>query len=426
MNASDPPAPPARRQVIETEPSDVARLIWTEIQSIPERVSWGRPLQALGEENISHFFSVAFLASLYAEEGRQVRFRASLSAVPNRTHSITLPFTSPQTYEPKALVRLAPTTDIGFRRIMVKVVGDQLCMIGFHDPDLRKLEWNHLCYHSWDDFELTLAVHGPGQIRIGWPLPLEYNRKELYSALLLNCMSPITHWYTRAGRTLDPDVELRSVLPDLLNRTWAGILERVREARHGGCFLVLPDSTDPPAAGLKIRWSTNSDVLRAALSKRISIEPAFSRHQFGSNSVSGDVLEQARFYERDLAHACDLVAALANVDGTVVLQDDLRILGFGAEILPAGEGDLSINGDSGRKFLDHGQPAPQRNGGWFQQVRNVEDFGMRHRSAVLFCQRNPKALAFVVSQDGDVSFFHRDAAMVERFRVSTASWPHAV
>jgi hypothetical protein len=423
MNAPDPAA---RQHTIETEPSEVARLIWKEIESIPERVSCGRPLQGLGEANISHFFSVAFLASLYVEEGRQVRFRASLTAVRDRAKSITLPFTAPLYYEPQALVRLAPTTDIGFRRIMVQVGGDQLRIIGFHDPDLGKLEWNQLCYHSWEDFELTIAVHGPGQIRTGWPLPLEYNRKELYATRLLRDISPVGHWYTRAGRTLDTDVELRSVLPDLLNRTWAGILERVREARHGGCFLVLPQNTAPPAAGLKIRCATNSEVLRTALLNRISIEPEFSRHQFGSNSVPGDVLEQARFHERDLAHACDLVAALANVDGAVVLQDDLRILGFGAEILPTGEAELSIDDDARRKFLDHGHPAPERNGGWSQQARDVENFGMRHRSAVLFCQRNPKSLAFVVSQDGDVSVFHRDAAMVERFRASTASWPHAV
>jgi hypothetical protein len=113
MNA---PNTAARQHTIETEPSEVARLIWKEIESIPERVSWGRPLQALGEAYISHFFSVAFTASLYVEEGRQVRFRASLTSVPGRSQSITLPFTSPLAYEPRAMVRLeAPAVNMDHR-----------------------------------------------------------------------------------------------------------------------------------------------------------------------------------------------------------------------------------------------------------------------------------------------------------------------
>lgn len=419
------PDPGARQHPTDTEPSEVARLIWKEIEAIPESVPWARPLQALGEVKISQFLSVAFLASLYVEEGRQVRFRASLTSIPDRARSIALPFSAPLDCEPKTLVRLAPTTDIGFRRIMVQVRDDQLHIIGFHDPDLGKLEWNHLCYHSWDDFELTIAVHGPGQIRTGWPLPLDYNRKELYSTRLLRDISPVGNWYTHAGQALDPYVKSYSLLHDLLNRTWAGIIERVREARHGGCFLVIQRDTEPSAAGLKIQFAASAGFLRTALLNRISIEPEFSRHQFGSNSLPGHVLEHARFIERDLAHACDHVAAMANVDGAVIVRDDLTILGFGAEILPTADGALSSD-DRRRTFLDHGHPAPERNGGWAQQVREMESFGMRHRSAALFCQRNPKAIAFVVSQDGDVSVFHQGAAMVERFRASTASWPHAV
>ena len=49
------------------------------------------------------------------------------------------------------------------------------------------------------------------------------------------------------------------------------------------------------------------------------------------------------------------------------------------------------------------------------RARPLTGFGMRHRSAYRFCQRVPGAMAFVISQDGDLRVFCNVKGRVELF-----------
>ena len=93
--------------------------------------------------------------------------------------------------------------------------------------------------------------------------------------------------------------------------------------------------------------------------------------------------------ERDISDLVAFVATLSAVDGAVVVTDRLRVIGFGGEIT-AGSPTLSavrIAVDEGGIAGDH---------------RQITSFGTRHRSALRFCSSLEDAVAFVISQDGDV------------------------
>jgi hypothetical protein len=95
-----------------------------------------------------------------------------------------------------------------------------------------------------------------------------------------------------------------------------------------------------------------------------------------------------------------LIAGLSAIDGAVVLDKRLRILGFGAEVsaeLPAPAHVWRALDTEGT----HCEPA------------SVEDVGTRHRAAYRFVRDNPAGLAIVISHDGGVSFVaHRNGEAV--------------
>jgi hypothetical protein len=97
--------------------------------------------------------------------------------------------------------------------------------------------------------------------------------------------------------------------------------------------------------------------------------------------------------------ALDFVARLTAVDGAVVVRDDLTLLGFGATIAipPAGAPE---------EVLVEDPTAPGE-----VTSTTIEDVGgNRHRAAACYCaQQRDVALAFVASQDGDLSVFIRRA-----------------
>ena len=86
-----------------------------------------------------------------------------------------------------------------------------------------------------------------------------------------------------------------------------------------------------------------------------------------------------------------LIAALTEVDGAVVMTKRFELLGFGAEIA----GDLPDVRQVSRALDLEAKDT----------VREpLTADGTRHRSAYRLCSRLPEALALVVSQDGGVRF----------------------
>jgi hypothetical protein len=94
------------------------------------------------------------------------------------------------------------------------------------------------------------------------------------------------------------------------------------------------------------------------------------------------------------------------VDGCVVLSRDLRLLGFGAEILTK---DADLPGDRRLLFDVDSQDN-------LSLERALEKVGgTRHRSAMRLCMKIAGALAVVVSQDGDLTVLSSDDQRISRY-----------
>ena len=73
-----------------------------------------------------------------------------------------------------------------------------------------------------------------------------------------------------------------------------------------------------------------------------------------------------------------------------MITNDLKLLGFGVEV----RAELADGNLVQEVFADFGDNA---------KICDIEQFGMRHRSAIKFCSNMPESCALVVSQDGPIS-----------------------
>jgi hypothetical protein len=196
------------------------------------------------------------------------------------------------------------------------------------------------------------------------------------------------------------------------------IVNGVKEHGHGGMvLLVAPGAEDT----LPVRSKFNVDD-RQCMVTDCFVDFINARHRLTSArttyAVTGDGregvshLKNATFVaEEDLADAADLTARLSAVDGALVLRADLTIVGFGGEIVL----DAAQRIDA---FEVTGHPLRSTN--W--PMIDSESFGMRHRSAVRCIASAEAAAAFVVSQDGGVTFmWKQDGRLLLKRNVNTAN-----
>ena len=113
-------------------------------------------------------------------------------------------------------------------------------------------------------------------------------------------------------------------------------------------------------------------------------------------------LQNAAFAaEESLADAADVVAGLTAIDGALILTSDLRVPGFGAEIVLDAAAPVNAYQVAGHLArTGHGPEV------------DSESFGMRHRSAMRCVGVAEATAAFVASQDGRVSFFWKQHGRV--------------
>lgn len=391
-------------------PEDFVRMIWSYGQTAHGRIS-RRPSS---EEVLGTLVNTAFSASLQTEEGRPVRFQLLFHP---HEREITTAFEEPLAYSSHNLVKLAPTVDIGFRYIVVapeQPGSDTLAIVGLSDLELSQLAnkpmrrvGGGLDAHSPDTQSMKLAVFGPGLVRVELSMStFELRNCSIRFPFSIEGIKYIREWYDEASQCLDfselpvdpvvGEVEgwnhrRRGNAQALVRRTWASIVGKVCQARHGGTFLVIPKDA-AIEEHLRVKYFLRSNQLQNSIQKRATYEPGLSNPNYRWGMEASD-LDDAHFSERDLSRAADLVASFASVDGAVVLERDLTLVGFGAEILDTKFPDDDEKVKYGRH--PHGRPKPRR----------LSDFGMRHRTAFRFCEKIEGALAFVLSQDGGIRVF---------------------
>jgi Probable sensor domain DACNV len=370
-------------------------------------VKWFRldPSRPSSEEQLANLIYPAFQASLSSEEGRAVRLQVVFDIAPTR---FTVRFTEPLPYTAGQLVKLAPTIGIGSRWLVTQpdeTSQNSVRIAGILDPDILPVErvhqrWGHGLTVS-QGFPLPtrppwfkISIFGPGWIRASTVSTSFELRNCCYrEPLIVGRIRHVIDWCREIPSRLGIQVTGAYNLGAALARSFlVNVLAKISDARHGGSLLIIPDNADLSSIPLKIKYRMDSDMVQVVIRERASVEPIICLQ--GPEIPRDDpTVAKSLWLDRDLAQVTDFVAGLAAVDGAVVLQRDLKLVGFGAEITIAGM-------PSSDEKVEYGNPPLGK-----PSAISLADFGMRHRSAIRFCQAEPGVMAFVVSQDGGIRLF---------------------
>lgn len=382
-------------------------------------------------EELRHILETAFFASLEREEGRDLRF--VLCCAPDldvrRDGSDepvpVVPLQAPRPLSVESLRSLAPAVSPSSGAILVRCTptadGATCDIAGIVNigSDLARARSGRSFYHRPAPYALLVEVRDAGELHVyrGGIRLATLHGGRLHDQLAFSGLEflPISDILVRGERVLAPRLKVPEHEPPsetadfqwtaLLN-TILSIVNGVRERGDGGTLLVVaPDAASSLPIRVKFGVDDGGGVLAdrfaAFLNARHALADARWKHRRAGASGGPSelsLLQNAAFVaEEDLADAADVVARLTGVDGAVVLQSDLRVLGFGTEIVL----------DAARPVTAHAVIGnPRRSKRW--PAVDSESFGMRHRSALRCVATADETAAFVVSQDGTVSFFWRE------------------
>jgi hypothetical protein len=381
-----------------------------------------------GPRALRHLLETAFFASLEREEGRELRFTLVCSptieivrdgaadAVP------VVELKSPRPLTVDALRSIAPAINPANAALLVRCPADAddpaaceiagVLGVGSH---LARTRRGRSYYHRPAPYALLIDVRDAGELHIyrGGIKLAALQAGQLHDQLASSELEflPISGILSTGVSRLRPRVQRPGHEPEretsdfewtaLLN-TVLTIVNGVHEHGHGGTLLlVAPGAEESVPVRMKFDVGESGTILAdrfvAFLNARHELVEARWRQKqsAGTDQAALWHLQNATLVaEEDLGDAADLTARLTGVDGALVLAADLRILGFGAEIVVDAAMPVSVFEVSGN---------PHRSKDW-RQV-DGERFGMRHRSALRGVTVANDTAAFVVSQDGAVSFF---------------------
>jgi hypothetical protein len=287
-------------------------------------------------------------------------------------------------------------------------------------------------YYRPAPYALTIEVLDAGELHVyqGGALIASIEAGRLHDLIAFSALEflPISPILTSGEESLRPRIAVPEHEPsrETSDFQWTALLNTVlcivngmRAHGHGGTVLLTPPGAD---VQLPVRAKFAVDA-EAVLAERF-VEFINTRHvlaearwrQRQSPDAPGERslvhLQNAAFAsEEDLVDAAAVVAGLTAVDGALVLTSDLRVVGFGAEIVL----------DASKPVIAHEMSGASRHDADLPMV-DGESFGMRHRSALRFVASTDHTAAFVVSQDGQVSLFwkHHDRVLMRR-NVNTAN-----
>jgi hypothetical protein len=399
--------------------------------------------------HLEHVLTVAYQASLLRDEDRTVHARIVVARPeefdPQRGPPDGLQplvFDQPVPYTPEELRRLAVAAKYHRALVGVRPLGDDgRCgiwgMLQSGPGWIQMAQGGRGPAPAPPLSALLVRVLGPGRIAVGRGLStlaelrggvvggpgMDLFRSQWVPARFLTARSELAQLHAEARATaaaagerwadLGPDV-IRLVSQAMVRRFLAAMVS----AHHGGTVIMLPHETAGDAVSgsgpLRMKYAFSDGEPRRRYRKLIlGLMCAIARAggSAGVASVDGDTYASLRDHELStlqdaIFEMSQLIAALSEVDGAVVLTKRFELLGFGAEIT----GDLP---DVHRVARALDLEATD-----FIAEPLIAD-GTRHRSAYRLCSRVPSALALVVSQDGGVRF-------VAHHNGQVTFWDHAI
>ena len=340
----------------------------------------GLPLPSDAE--LAALVEVIFFASLHEEEARRTEFSVAWESRARECAAVVA--IAPVRVTPGSLAKLAPATRHDVTSIAVRADGGEL------------VAWALLERNTTARPSLTIRALAPGILRVeyaGVPRALYARGSTLFLGGASEVTAParvLTASFEAWSGGADPvaGVDLRAAVVTRM-------ASRALDHGHGGMILVIPAELPAPV-GVRVHYpvSEGADLLArryAEVVRDVATEDRLGRLR-GSRARALDGRVQIRDEAQiHFAEAIDIVARLTAIDNAVLLDTDLRLRGFGVQV---------IEGDAPQMTFEHIDP--------YSGSRHVDDLstfkGTRHPAGVIFCMRQPGAAAAIIaSQDGRLS-----------------------
>lgn len=188
----------------------------------------------------------------------------------------------------------------------------------------------------------------------------------------------------------------------LLSQAFEMVLRAMIRQGHGGTILWVPgdEAWLNGVKSVNYLCAPPHAELNQAISKLYEEDlPHFRR---GQDGFRDDPERQELLLKLgSIQPIIDAVGQVTAVDGATVLSEELEVLAFGVMLrAQSADGDTMVN-----VLEPFGQEHPHRNSLDFRSMSLSELGGARHRSAAEFCQSYRRSLAFVASQDGNLTVF---------------------
>jgi hypothetical protein len=371
-------------------------------------------------ELLREALSVAFQASLTSDETRPTRFRLLLTSPEQLSEDgspnegvLRLRFDQSRALSPDELRGLSPSAPFETSLIGAHEDGGELRIWGIahSGPAWLAPTWGGRgLIPNWT-YDPIVHVTGPGQlaVRCAGKLVGALERGVLVDAIMDVFDSRwLAALFAREREEVQEEhAALQATIhsPTSVEQSLVGrvgqhmvrrVIQLVRGARHGGLILAVDTASRSTLAGLRLKYRFDSS------------EPPHRYHTLllrildrvaaGTTNASVDWSDFARDtnpvlekLEQSIFEMSRVIASLTAIDGAVVLDKRLAILGFGAEV----SGELPAPRQVWRALDTEGRE---------REPHSLEDVGTRHRAAYRFVQGHPRGLAIVISQDGGVSF----------------------
>jgi len=322
-------------------------------------------------EHLTQLVEIAFWTSLQREEGRHLSFSVGYEK-PSPSDASTFSLLNPLAYNQRNLTKVAPA-----------IGSPKSCAI-VSPNEKEELEiWG--VRQNWTT-PFTIKVLDPGQLIIHFArsnvAAISGSEAVLIRYGLLNRSESIWSAFKPQNG------EEYSMGADPRVDTVLNIVRAIRRLGHGGALIIVPDDDqwrmsvaeqrpyDPNG-----RYTPAKDVLSF-----------LQEAQKNSSSSSSDSYVWCDSLER----TSQSIAQLSAVDGAVIISPDLDVLGFG----------VMLNGvvdDSERLSIMSIDPLDHSEG--IARIALEKSYGARHQSAARFVLCQKRAVAIVVSQDGNVTAF---------------------
>ncbi|MEW4486650.1 putative sensor domain DACNV-containing protein [Thalassoglobus sp. JC818] len=367
-----------------------------------------------------------YQASLLVEEGDPVRCRI-ISATPDELASATsdeprglrvLPFAEPSSYTPYNLRKLSAAA--GFYRSLLAVNFDESGELVIWGIVLTGTDWvNHVDGYQSKGVELPQNVViqslGPGHLIVasGFSRILETRNGQL----LTEGFDPfLSEWlprrFIRFRESLlrqlpveQPNAQATQVCESFVRDVGQSVIRRilrlVRNRRHGGTLIFMPDGSH--IDGTCERWlrfrvqyqadrpsSFYSDVMLRLMTRALHVGRTHELEVVTWSAYQKLHDPELAQLDEALIEFSHFVADMMSVDGAVVLDHSFRLLGFGGEIL----------GETPVHKIDRALDLEAK----ISTIERADAAGTRHRSAYRLVNGLHDSLAIVASQDGDVRF----------------------